>query len=220
MMTRKKNGFVGRLAGLIGRLMIRKRRNPSFVNGKRERGKELLIREILDLEWQMFSRLIDSGPSENDHRERLYRTMRRGIHFVLPVDVLESYLDDLHGAQREGRNIIREKFDRREGKLPPSKDNPLIPQIVEIECEWKRAMDQKRSPRSIPNRDEKAFRLYVATELETYSDRTLNLYYRAVVEARQSHHNLVEERYRNRASPSSPRGPDTKKKKSAAHRAA
>jgi hypothetical protein len=221
MMTWGNNGFVEILAGLFGRMMSRKRRDSSFVSGKRAKAKEALIREVLDMEWQMFSSLIGSESSQNDHRERLYRTMRRGIHSVLSTDVLESYLEDLQVAQHEGRNIIMEKFDRREGRCLPLKDNPLIPQIVEIECEWKKAMDRKKPPRSTANGDDKAFRLYVTTELETYSDRTLDLYHRAVVEARQSNRNLVEERYYHRTNPSSPRGGlDIKKKKTAAHRAA
>jgi hypothetical protein len=38
------------------------------------------------------------------------------------------------------------------------------------------------------------FRKYLATELETYSDHTIDLYYRAVVSARRARRNLIEER--------------------------
>jgi hypothetical protein len=210
--------MLARFSATPARWWMWNKREGNHLDGNRNG----LIKQILDIEWQMFSCLRAKGSSRNDHGERLYRTMRGRIHSILPGDVNESYLQDLLQAQQEGRNLIGEKFDRREGKRPPLKDHPLIPQIVEIECEWKRAMDQKKPPRSTATGDDKAFRLYVTTELETYSDRTLDLYYRAVVEARQSNRNLVEERYYHRTIPSSPPGGlDTKKRKTAAaHRAA
>jgi hypothetical protein len=159
----------------------------------------------------MFSPLRGPEPSKDDHGEKLYRTMRRKMHAVLPEDVLESYLEDLLQAQREGRNLIAEKFDRREGKRPPLKVNPLIPQIVELECAWKEAMDQKSFQKIARNED--AFRVYVTSELETYSDRTLDFYHRFILDAQTAHRNLVEERYGKRASGSSLRGTDGKRVK-------
>jgi hypothetical protein len=70
-------------------------------------------------------------------------------------------------------------------------------------------MDQK-TPNKIVARSEDAFRLYVTSELETYSDRTLELYYGAVREALRARRNLVEERYRN---PTNTKSNGTKKKK-------
>ncbi len=184
--------LIARLAGGRRRLSQLKRLALSGGRGK----KTELLQAILDIEWKMFSRLRGPGASKNDHGERLYRTMRRRIHSVLPDSVLESYLEDLWQAQREGRNLIIEKFDRREGKRPPLKVNPLIPQIVELETTWKKEMDQK-SPGLNIARDGEAFVLYITSELETYSDHTLELYHRATLDARKARRNLVEERYRN-----------------------
>ncbi len=170
-------------------------------NGTPQR-KAVLIERILDIEWQMFSYIRSLEASKNDHGEKLYRAIRRKIHSVLPDDVIESYLQDLQRAEREGRNLIQEKFDRREGKLPPLKENAVIPRIVELEIAWKMAMD-RNSPHVKLARNEEAFRLYITSELETYSDGTLDLYYRAVLEARRVRRNLVEERYRNHASAAS-----------------
>ena len=173
--------------------------------------KAELILHILDIEWQMFSLLRHPESRKNDHGEKLYRAMRRKVHSVLPENVLLSYLLDLRQAQREGRNLIAEKFDRREGKRLLLKANPLIPQIVELECAWKQAKDQKSPHRKLA-RSEEAFRLYITSELETYSDRTLDLHYRAILDARRARRNLVEERYRRHANPASLNGAKKKKK--------
>jgi hypothetical protein len=157
-------------------------------------GKADLIQRILDIEWHMFARLRSPESNKTDHGERLYRAMRKRIHAALPEDVLESYLEDLARAESEGRNPIVEKFERREGKLQTPEIRPLISQIVEMECDWKKELDAK-SPRINLPRDRQAFRLYVTTELEAFSDRTLELYHNAVLEAQRMHRNLVEERY-------------------------
>ncbi len=75
-------------------------------------------------------------------------------------------------------------------------------------------MDQKSAGFNL-ERDEEAFRLYITSELETYSDQTLDLYYRAVLDARRARRNLVEERYRKQASASK-----GKRKKGSGKRAA
>jgi hypothetical protein len=212
MTTWKIHGIVRWLVVRFSDSWRRNRLEPDRFNGRHSKKTEL-IQKILDIEWQMFSRLRVSESSRKDHGERLYRAMRRKIHAGLPVNVLESYLQDLRQAQREGRNPIMEKFDRREGKRLPLKVSPLIPRIVELECAWKRAMDAK-SPRFKPARDEEAFRLVITSELETYSDKTLDLYYRAVLDARRARRNLVEERYRDGASPTSLSGAKRKKKES------
>ena len=212
MITRKIRAIVKRLkARLSGNRPRMSRLEHETFDGRHGK-KTKLIQQIVDTEWQMFSCLRAPESSSNDHGERLYRTMRRKIHTVLPENVLECYLQDLRQTQREGRNLIMEKFDRREGKRPPLKVHPLIPQIVELECAWKKAMEEK-SPRFKHLSDEKAFRLYITSELETYSDRTIDLYYRAVLDAQREHRNLVEERYRNGTSPTSRKGIEAKKRK-------
>jgi Protein of unknown function (DUF4125) len=45
--------------------------------------------------------------------------------------------------------------------------------------------------------DPQGFSLYESRELETYSDRTTDLYHEAVTKARDQGRNLVEERYAN-----------------------
>lgn len=219
MTTRKISGIVDWLIARLSGSRPRPNRLEQETFDGRHGKKTELIQQIVDIEWQMFSSLRAPESSNNDHGERLYGTMRRKIHTVLPENVLESYLQDLRQTQREGRNLIMEKFDRREGKRPPLKVHPLIPQIVELECAWKKAMEAK-SPRFKLGRDEKTFRLYITSELETYSDRTLDLYYRAVLDALRARRNLVEERYRNGTSPTSLEGTKTKKKKASRPRAA
>ena len=77
--------------------------------------------------------------------------------------------------------------------IPVINENCLIPKIVEIETEWMETL-HKRFPHAIQNGPQ--FANYERSELETYSDQTLELYYRDVLTAKQCQINLAEERYK------------------------
>ena len=154
-----------------------------------------IINEIIDNEWDMFDHVRASEPSACQEHPKAFRLMRWMSHSVLPTKVLQSYLNDLLKAVQEGRNLITEKYARMENKIPYGLLNPKIQTIVCIESEWKELLSDKY-PLTIQH-GSGDFQKYMACELSTYSDETIELYYEAVMEAKETNRNLVEERYAN-----------------------
>ena len=129
---------------------------------------------------------------------------------------LESYLQGLEEAKKMGRNLMTEKYARMEG-LIPSPDTEtfsLINKIVAIECGWLEEL-AKKSPHLKPARpiysaDDSLWGVssetYARGELATYSRRTLELYYKDLLDMKSKNLNRVEmifntmlERFRNEA---------------------
>jgi len=115
-------------------------------------------------------------------------------HTVLAADTLASYQKDLKRAEKDGRNVLTEKYARMDNLIPPLSDNPLIGKIVSIEADWMDIL-QQRFPKTFRG-NRTPFEIYLCSELETYSDDTLALYYRDVTAALEKGKNLTEERYR------------------------
>ncbi len=157
--------------------------------------RERLINKIIDIEWDMLSKVHAANSGSCQERPHAFRLMRWMSHSVLSEKVLESYLDDLQQGVKNGRNFMIEKYARMEDKLPVLNDNPIIDEIVQIEKNWKRELSHKY-PEHFPESTE-GFENYFSCELETYSDRTIELYFEVVRKARAEGRNLVEERYNN-----------------------
>lgn len=154
--------------------------------------REQLLNRIVEIELHMFERVRASEPSLCQERPEAFKAMRMMTHSPLSQDTLTSYLNDLHVALGEGKNLMTVKYARMEGKLLSLKENPLIGRIVEIEDRWMKDLAE-RYPRVVRGGPE--FAEYLTCELETYSDETLELLYRDVTQANQARRNLAEERY-------------------------
>jgi hypothetical protein len=113
-----------------------------------------------------------------------------------PTEMLESYLDDLVTAQKNGRNLVTEKYARMDNLIPPLNTNPLIAKIVEIETKWQEEI-KEQFPATYDRlclgktqaRDGSDFSIYLRCELETYSDKTIDLYYQHVKKALDKNEN-------------------------------
>ena len=157
--------------------------------------KEETIRQIVAIEWEMFHSVKASEPAACQQSPGAFRLMRWMSHSVLPEPVLESYLQDLKRAVEQKRNPMTEKYARMQGIIPPLKKNVKIDAIVAVESRWMQGV-----ARLYPGTfrwDPQGFSLYESCELETYSDRTIDLYHEVVTKARDQGRNLVEERYAN-----------------------
>ncbi len=157
--------------------------------------KEKIIKQIVEMEWEMFRSVKASEPSDCQQTPGAFRTMRWMSHSVLPEPVLESYVQDLKQAAADGRNLMSEKYARMQGIIPPLQINAKIGEITAVETRWMAALAElyPGTFRGVL----KGFSLYEACELETYSDRTIGLYHEAVIRAQGEGRNLVEERYAN-----------------------
>ena len=151
------------------------------------------IDKIVEIELDMFERVRTAEPSLCKDRPETFKVMRRITHFVLSTETLESYLGDLQKARAEGRNLLTEKYARMDKQIPPIKVNPAIDEIVKLEGRWMRQLSQKY-PHVFKGRAA-PLKSYLASELETYSDKTLELYLRDVSKAEKEGRNLAEERY-------------------------
>ena len=160
-----------------------------------QKAHQNLLRDIVEIEHEMFQRVRTLEPSRCKDHPETFRVMRRMSHSVLSKETLKSYFDDLKGALDNDRNLLTEKYARMDSLIPPISTNPKIEKIVSIEASWMGALIEKY-PMSFKGKG-KAFEIYLSRELETYSDKTLELYYNDVSKAKRDGRNLAEERYTN-----------------------
>ena len=127
---------------------------------------------------------------------------------LLPISALQHlafcerqwaliHLEQVWGENRftaEGRNLMVEKYARMQGLIPCRDDSAAIDRIVEMEGGWQDELSH-RYPQLFAAQSMQAFELYLRSELETYSDRTLELYLRDICESADEKRNLAEERY-------------------------
>jgi len=154
--------------------------------------REELLKSIIEIELDMFERVRTAEPSLCKDKPETFKVMRGMTHSVLSTETLESYLKDLHKAKAEGRNLLTEKYARMDNRIPPLKTNPIIDDIVEIEARWMKELSG-RYPHTF--KGQASFKIYLSSELETYSDQTLELYFEDLSKAEKEGRNLAEERY-------------------------
>ncbi len=154
--------------------------------------KSELINRIIELELDMFLKVKTSEPSLCQEKPEALKSMRSMTHSVLSEETLQSYLDDLLQAGMDDKNLLTLKYARMEDKIPRLKENLLIGDIVKIEEKWMMEL-ALRYPRIVKGAP--GFGTYLSCELETYSDKTLDLYNADVLKAQSEGRNLAEERY-------------------------
>ena len=159
-----------------------------------QKSQEQLLNDIVSLELRMFMAIEPSTPSVCQEQPEAFKLMRRASYQVLSGETLESYLNDLQEAMDEGRNLIELKYARIDKLITPLSNNPLIGKIVEAEGKWLKELE-KKYPLTFTSRADFAAGVYLRSELETYSDKTLELYYRDVCKALEEGRNLTAERY-------------------------
>jgi len=161
--------------------------------GKRM-NREDLLREIVDIELRMFLAVEPSIPSACQEQPETFKLMRRASFNVLSDETLESYLQDLNEAMEDDRNLMSLKYARIDNLVPCLNSNPLIDKIVEVEAQWLEEL-AKRYPLVFKGQFDYAAGSYLRSELETYSDRTLDLYFKDISRALDKGENLTGKRY-------------------------
>ncbi|PSH05119.1 MAG: DUF4125 domain-containing protein [Acidobacteria bacterium] len=154
--------------------------------------KSELIKKLLDVEWKMFKAVRAEEPVSCQQDPEGFR-LHRGAQFsVWSEATLQSYLDDLVKAEEKGENLLTLKYARMENIVPILNFNLLICQILDLQVEAQREMQEKYPAiasrgRKLEDSSEGAtsFRSYLQSELETYSDRTLDLLYKDIQETNE-----------------------------------
>lgn len=157
--------------------------------------KATLIERILEIEVEMFLRVpTGEEPSCRAHTEEM-KLHRRGQLTVWSEATLESYLQDLRRAQSDGRNLMTLKYARMDDLIPPVSESGRIQQIAAQFVQWQRTVisDYPNTMRS--GRDIDDFANYLSSELETYSDETLDLLWNDVAAAISRGENLSRRIY-------------------------
>jgi len=149
--------------------------------------KDNIIEAILEIELQMFLTVNPMQTSGCQEYPESFKLHRRAQFARWSLESLASYLDDLHQAQEHGDNLMRRKYARMQGLLPPAAGCPVLEEIVRLKMDWQRAMFRTYPAvmsGARPLTDESAqaqmtsFETYARGELETYSERTLGLLHR------------------------------------------
>ena len=166
--------------------------------------KDHTIDQIVAVELEMFLAVPTDGPYACQTNPDGFRLHRRSQFSCWPVDALKSYLQDLHMARERGVNLMSMKYLRMEGRLGALSSNPLVEKISAIQYRWQQAMIE-RFPNLMAGarplaarqdaRDLTSFETYLRGELETYSDRTLELLYQAMCDAEKQGINWSEKIY-------------------------
>lgn len=166
--------------------------------------KDNLIENILELELNMFVNVPSRYPASCQENPDAFR-LHRGAQFsVWSEKTLQSYLDDLFKAEEQGHNLMTLKYARMENLIPPLNVNPVIDEIVEMQLEAQREMFS-RYPNILgqgrPLEDDSpgatSLKTYLRGELETYSDRTIELLRRDTREVKERGENWAQQLYTN-----------------------
>lgn len=180
--------------------------------------KEQLIFDIANAEWELFQLVQNTGGRASCQNDSdTFFKMRMSQWMVFSKETLESYMDDLQKAAKEGRNPIFEKygfmmettypeeFEEIRDHLPKvSKEaEQMIDEIAKIHVKWDRQVYEKyphirengrvfqSSEDSIINGS--SSESYLRGEYKTYSLKTLKLIYEQVKEADRKGENLLQQ---------------------------
>jgi hypothetical protein len=145
-----------------------------------------------------FSRVQSATPAPCQSAPDSFKKIRGSNYEMWSKEMLVSYLDDLKIAQKKRRNLVTEKYARMDNLIPPLNANPLIDKIVEIETKWQKKIMEKfpvtfdRLCRGTSqSQDGSNFSVYLRCEIETYSDKTIELYYQHVKTALDNDVNIA-----------------------------
>ena len=125
-----------------------------------------------------------------------FKRMRQMTYVVLSEQTLQSWLNDLQIAERYGRNPLMEKYALIAGQIAPLKENPLIGKIVEQEMQWMDALS-KNYPKLIKREAQtvELFEKYAQSELQSWSDASIELYWQDVQCGAAKQENFAQLRY-------------------------
>jgi len=158
------------------------------------RTREELLQDIVAIELRMFLTVQTSGPTTCQEQPDAFKLTRKAGFHVLSSETLESYLNDLQEAMDENRNLVELKYARIDNLIPPLSNSHAIDKIIEVEGRWLRELEDKY-PLTFRSRADFAAGVYLRSELETYSDHTLELYLKDTSNALAEGRNLTAERY-------------------------
>lgn len=182
--------------------------------------KEKLIDEILEKEWNYFSNLNNIGGRADcqDNRED-FIIMRKAQWLTFNEDTLLSYLEDLNSKnnppfQKYGQMMkynSPKEYEKIKNLLeqPSSQKLDLVEKIMEIYMKWEEEFFKAYPIFSSMGRplyskqdddEDTSIETYLRGELLSYSEKTLALYLKYILEMKNKNINLAVKNMDNLAS--------------------
>ena len=183
-----------------------------------------LVDEIVKVEFNQFDQVQNVGGRASCQDDfRTFKIMRQSQYMTWPKALLESYLNDLKEAEKNGWNLLTEKYARMMASTAPKEYEeikhylkPLSDerisiqeQLISIQVAWMEEFS-KYYPKIAGNArmlrthndkiDDTSYETYLRGEISTYSEKTLMLYARFIVACLQHHKDYVREIMINTAS--------------------
>ncbi len=174
--------------------------------------KSLIIDNILEGEWEMFSTVNDQADTDPLTKDSLscrdfpeeFRLHRTSKLMAWSTETLASYLEDITEARRAGKNLMTYKYARMDNLISCENPSPAIEKIMEVQLQWQREFIEKyprimAGGRSLsggkPGIDWASFATYLRCELETYSEKTLLSLFQDMEKLRVEGKSMSEEIY-------------------------
>lgn len=158
-----------------------------------------LVDDVIRREWAMFIEVQNvGGPASCQQDMKTFKIMRESQFKSWPENALQSYLDDLEMAARQGRNLLSEKyafmmesthpleFAQLKSRLPLISESMLkdIETITSTHMAWEKEFADnfplvRRQGRPASSADDASYQTsiqtYMANELKTCSPKTVRL---------------------------------------------
>ena len=154
-----------------------------------------IINNIINLEWEMFKSVKASEPNPCQENENTFRLMRWMGYSVMPEELLKEILNNVNQATLDDRNLMTEKYARMADQIPVINNDPLIDECVQIEKEMMVEV-KKEFPLTFSGQNS-GFENYMRSELETYSESAIKLYYTFLINVKMGGRNVIKARYDN-----------------------
>ena len=170
--------------------------------------REVIIGQVLELELVMFLAVPTIHKYGCQEDPDGFRIHRRAQFSGWSTETLKSYRADLLWARDSGRNLVAIKYARMDSLVPCENFSPIIDAIVDLAvadqrqfiADYPRLM---RSGRPLGKEGNAqgltSFETYLRCELETFSEKTLQLLYVDILALREIGSNLSEATYRSLA---------------------
>lgn len=174
--------------------------------------KRKLTNEIVEIEYKMFKSLKNIGGEASCQRNYPYfKLMRESQYLTFNINLLESYLEDLHEALNNNYNLLEIKYGFMEETLDPNHfkeissrlpqltkfQKEVIASISDVVLEMKNLFDKtphakmRDNDSSYDTYNNASYETYLKGELASYSEKTLYLYARMLQELSQNNQNIV-----------------------------
>lgn len=179
--------------------------------------KETLVEKIVNLEWEAFDQVDNEGGRADCQDDfQTFSIMRKSQYQVWTEEMLHSFILDFENANKNGINLIAQKYGYMMESTAPKRFETIKNQLMPVSQEKRALIEQivaiqvgfmeefaaayplsAGNARSIHTKEDHlyntSYETYLRGELMTYSDETLMLYGRFIVEKAQNHENQAKQ---------------------------